>query len=118
MSRAPHPDNVKKPKVTPFQQRVYDACSRIPKGKVASYGTLAAEIDCGSSQAVGQALRRNPFAPDVPCHRVVNANRELHGFGGHTHGEKLDQKRELLLSEGVEFDADGRVSAGNMISRS
>mmetsp|Transcript_7876 Transcript_7876/g.16102 ORF Transcript_7876/g.16102 Transcript_7876/m.16102 type:complete len:86 (+) Transcript_7876:104-361(+) len=40
--------------------------------KVSTYGTLAKELG-SSARAVGQALRRNPFAPGVPCHRVVAA---------------------------------------------
>jgi len=93
-------------KITPFQQRVYDACSRIPKGKVTTYGELAREINCGSAQAVGQALRCNPFAPEVPCHRVVKRNRNLGGFTGHTEGPEVDRKKSLLLKEGVCFESE------------
>ena len=51
---------------TDFETRVYDTISTIPEGKVTTYGPLARKLDCGSSQAVGQALKRNPFAPGVP----------------------------------------------------
>jgi methylated-DNA-[protein]-cysteine S-methyltransferase len=100
------------PKVTEFQQRVYDACSLIPKGRVTTYGKLAQAIDCGSARAVGQALRCNPFAPEVPCHRVIKSDRSLGGFYGQTDGEEVRRKRKLLESEGVEFDEDGKVKAG------
>jgi len=100
---------MKNHKVTPFRQRVFDACSRVPKGKVTTYKLLALEIRCGSSQAIGQALKHNPFAPTVPCHRVIASNRTLHGFAGQTTGPKLAEKRKLLESEGVEFDEQGRV---------
>ncbi len=57
--------------VTVFQQSVYDICLRVPRGKVTTYGEIARVLGCGSSRAVGQALRCNPFAPRVPCHRVI-----------------------------------------------
>lgn len=96
-------------KPTPFQLRVYSATRQIPAGKVISYGQLARLIGCGSAQAVGQALRRNPYAPVVPCHRVVSADGCLGGFMGQRDGEQLQRKRALLSSEGITFDAEGRV---------
>ena len=54
------------PQVTEFQKRVYAATRRIPRGKVTTYKSLAQAIGCGSSQAVGQALSVNPFAPHPP----------------------------------------------------
>mmetsp|Transcript_11881 Transcript_11881/g.26478 ORF Transcript_11881/g.26478 Transcript_11881/m.26478 type:complete len:131 (+) Transcript_11881:24-416(+) len=55
---------------TAFEQRVYAACRRIPKGYVASYGVLAASLEGGAGmgcpRSVGGAMRRNPYAPDVP----------------------------------------------------
>lgn len=55
-------------------------------------------------------MRRNPFAPEVPCHRVLNAKLELNGYQGQTEGEGLRRKRELLESEGVPVGDDGRVA--------
>lgn len=70
-------------KPTPYEQRVYRLCSAIPKGKVTTYGELAKALDPPSAaRAVGQAMRRNPFAPQVPCHRVVAATLEIGGFTG------------------------------------
>ena len=97
--------------VTPFQQRVLQALCQVPAGKVTTYKHLAAKVQCGSQQAVGQALRRNPYGPTVPCHRVVAHARTLGGFGGARNGVKLEKKRHLLEQEGVVFDDDGdRVS--------
>ena len=101
--------------LSPFQKRVYAACSAIPEGKTSTYGALARAIGCGSSQAVGQALRNNPLAPMVPCHRVIAADRHLHGFGGKTDPEGLGKKRKLLEAEGVGFDAQGRVVKGDVL---
>jgi methylated-DNA-[protein]-cysteine S-methyltransferase len=97
--------------VTPFQQRVYDACSRVPEGWVTTYAELARHIGCGSPRAVGQALRRNPFAPNVPCHRVVKSDLSLGGFSGHTEGPEIDRKRHLLRKEGVLFAEAGSIQA-------
>lgn len=66
---------------TAFEQRLYAACKAIPRGKVATYGQLATLLN-SAPRAVGQALRRNPFAPLVPCHRVITSSLELGGFDG------------------------------------
>ena len=100
--------------VSPFKQKVYEACLQVPEGQVTTYKLLAAEIGCGSSQAVGQALKVNPFAPEVPCHRVVKTDRSLGGFFGSIEGEEIVRKRALLTTEGVAFDADERVSEASV----
>ena len=88
---------------TKFESRVYEAISQIPKGKVTTYKELARYLGCGSNQAVGQALKRNPFAPKVPCHRVVKTDLTLGGFSGQTEGPKIRKKARLLRGEGVEL---------------
>ena len=101
--------------VTTFQKTVYEACRQIPCGKVTTYASLARAIDCASPRAVGQALKRNPFAPEVPCHRVVKSDRTLGGFTGHTEGPEVARKRKLLQSEGIEFDTEGKIKADGVI---
>ena len=71
----------------------------VPVGTTITYGELAQRIGCGSAQAVGQALKRNPFAPDVPCHRVVAANGSIGGYLGLREGEMIERKRKLLAKE-------------------
>lgn len=95
--------------VTVFQGRVYDLLAEIPRGKVVTYGALARALGCGSPRAVGQALRANPYAPRVPCHRVVRADLTLGGYQGEDAGAALRRKRVLLAREGVRFDGRGRV---------
>lgn len=58
-----------------------------------------------------QALRRNPFAPTVPCHRVIAASLELGGFNGSWGAAcgSVQKKRALLAAEGVPFDEAGRL---------
>jgi methylated-DNA-[protein]-cysteine S-methyltransferase len=87
---------------------VYVAVRRIPRGRVATYGGVAAAIGCGSARAVGQALRRNPFAPRVPCHRVIASDITLGGFDGARAGAELARKERLLAAEGVVF-RNGRL---------
>ena len=88
--------------ITPFQKRVYLALLEVPSGTTISYGELARRIGCRSAQAVGQALKRNPFAPDVPCHRVVAADGSLGGYSGRRDGEQLERKRQLLEKERID----------------
>lgn len=85
--------------ITPFQKKVYLELLKVPAGETITYGELARRIGCRSAQAVGQALKRNPFAPDVPCHRVVGSDGSLGGYFGHRDGPALDRKRHLLQQE-------------------
>ncbi len=85
--------------ITAFQRKVYLALLDVPAGRRISYGELARRIGCRSAQAVGQALKRNPFAPEVPCHRVVAADGSLGGYNGKREGEQIERKRALLESE-------------------
>ena len=85
--------------ITPFQRRVYMEVLNVPPGATITYGELARRIGCRSAQAVGQALKRNPFAPEVPCHRVVAANGSMCGYFGKREGKMIERKRKLLNRE-------------------
>lgn len=100
---------------TAFQERVYAVACEIPRGKAASYGYLAKQLNCGSARAIGQALRNGPYSPDVPYHRVVAADRSIHGYGGQIDGKPVMEKRRLLEAEGVKFDAEGRIAVECML---
>ena len=86
-----------------FNQRVWALTARIPAGKVVTYADLAAALGSKGYRAVGNALNRNPYAPAVPCHRVVGSDGSLTGFAG---GLKL--KQQMLAREGIDC-AGGRV---------
>ena len=96
------------------KQKQKKLCKAIPASKVATYGSMAAALH-SSARAVGQAMRRNPYAPAVPCHRVIAAGLALGGFQGSAPGtpgcESLAKKRSMLEDEGVKFDAAGRVAS-------
>lgn len=91
--------------VPPFHQRVYVRARAIPPGTTITYGELAADIgEPGAARAVGQALGLNPFAPIVPCHRILAAASRSGGFsapGG------VDTKLQMLLIERASFGAPG-----------
>jgi methylated-DNA-[protein]-cysteine S-methyltransferase len=95
--------------VTAFQKKVYDAVSGIPRGRVSTYREIARAIGCGSPRAVGQALKKNPFAPRVPCHRVIASDLTIGGFQGQKVGAAILRKLRLLAKEGVAFRS-GRLS--------
>jgi methylated-DNA-[protein]-cysteine S-methyltransferase len=64
-----------------FDRRVYALAQRIPPGQTLTYGEVATRLgEPGTARAVGQALGRNPFAPVVPCHRVLAAGGKPGGF--------------------------------------
>ena len=70
--------------VPPFHQRVYELTRRIPPGETLTYGEVAQGLgEPGAARAVGQALGANPFAPVVPCHRVLGAMTGTGGFSAH-----------------------------------
>src|ERR1700687_649224 len=84
---------------SPFYQKVWKACAEIPKGEVRTYGWIARRIGKPkAARAVGQALGKNPFAPEIPCHRVVGADGRLTGYSARG-GVKA--KRRMLVKEGV-----------------
>jgi methylated-DNA-[protein]-cysteine S-methyltransferase len=90
-----------------FQRRVLSRVMRIPRGRVSTYGRLAEKSRASrGARAVGNVLAMNPYPLIIPCHRVIRADRSLGGFGG-----GLKMKKDLLLMEGITFDAKGKVLA-------
>jgi methylated-DNA-[protein]-cysteine S-methyltransferase len=90
--------------VPPFNQRVYALARNIKPGETLTYGELAAQLgQPGTSRAVGQALGRNPFAPVVPCHRILAAGNRPGGFSA---GGGIVTKLRMLEIEGAQFGAE------------
>ena len=79
-----------------FCKNVWKACLLIPAGEVRTYGWVARKIGLPrASRSVGNALAKNPFAPGVPCHRVIRSDGKLGGYSG-----GIRRKERLLRCEG------------------
>ena len=84
---------------TPFQLKVWNYLMKIPKGKILTYKEVARAIGKPKSfRAVANAVGKNPFPPNIPCHRVVRSDG---GIGGYSGKGGIDQKIRLLRSEKV-----------------
>ena len=87
--------------VPQFNQRVYAVARAIPPGQTLSYGEVAARLgEPGAARAVGQALGSNPFAPVVPCHRILAAGKRSGGFSA---GGGVATKLRMLQIEKAEL---------------
>ena len=88
-----------------FNEKVYALLKKVPKGKVTTYKALAEKLNTKAYRAVGQAMRCNPFAPKVPCHRVVKSDGSIGGFMGkmNSNSKEVKKKIKMLRKEGVEI---------------
>ena len=94
--------------------------AQVPWGRYATYHsimeTYSLKYGMASVQNVGRALRKNPFPPVLPCHRVVAANGGIGRYytdWGH-HVTDVEYNQALLAEEGVRFDKNGRILGGQM----
>ena len=86
-----------------FNQKVWAICCLVPRGKVTTYAAIARKLGGTAYRAVGNALNKNPYAPHVPCHRVVGSDGSLTGFA-----QGLEKKKRMLQAEGVQMK-NGKV---------
>ncbi len=78
-----------------FYQKVWLACLKIPKGQTRTYKWIAKKIKYPNAyRAVGNALSKNPFAPTIPCHRIIRKNGDIGGYSG-----GIKKKQKLLKKE-------------------
>ena len=88
-------------KGTPFQIKVWKYLSTIPKGKIITYKQLAIAIKMpNAARAVANACAKNPYAPKIPCHRVIRSDG---GLGGYSGPGGIRKKIKLLRSEKVKI---------------
>ena len=88
-------------KGTKFQLKVWKYLKSIPKGQTKTYKQVAISIKCPkSARAVANACAKNPYAPKIPCHRVIRSDGSLGGYSG---PGGIKTKRKLLKSEGLSF---------------
>ena len=84
---------------TKFQIKVWNYLKKIPKGKVETYKQVAKGIGMPkAARAVANACGKNPYAPKIPCHRVIRSDGSLGGYSGRG---GIQQKLKLLRSEKV-----------------
>jgi len=85
--------------LTDFEKKVLQELEKVPLGRVTTYQNLAIKIGKPkAARAVGNALNKNPWAPRVPCHRVVKSDGQI---GGYAFG--VEKKNALLKKEGIEI---------------
>ncbi|MFW5704402.1 MAG: MGMT family protein [Nanoarchaeota archaeon] len=70
----------------------------MPMGKVTTYKDLAKALNTKAYRAIGTTLNKNPYAPQVPCHRVVNSNGKVGSFA-----KGIEEKTKLILKEGIKI---------------
>ena len=86
---------------TPFQILVWKEIAKIPYGKTKTYKELAIAIGKPkSARAVANACGKNPYAPTIPCHRVIRSDGKLGGYSGKG---GINTKIKLLKQEGIKF---------------
>ena len=100
-----------------FSDQVYDLLRKVPEGHVTTYKEIANALGTRAYRGVGQAMRRNPYAPEVPCHRVVAASGRIGGFQGKTSGEAIQKKIKMLKEEGIVFKGDKIVNFEKVLFR-
>ena len=88
-------------KGTKFQLQVWNYLKKTPKGSIKTYKQVAIAINKPkSARAVANACAKNPYAPNIPCHRVIRSDG---GLGGYSGKGGVDQKLKLLRSEKVDI---------------
>jgi len=93
-------------RATSLYERVYSVVARIPSGRVATYGQIAAIVGNCSARVIGYALAATPDDRSIPWQRVINSRGEV---SIRQDGAASGRQRDLLEAEGVRFDAKGRV---------
>jgi len=86
---------------TEFQNKIYETLRKVPKGKVTTYKELANALKTKAYQSIGTAMKVNPYAPIVPCHRVVKNNGSVGFFKGKKEGKAITEKINMLKKEGI-----------------
>jgi methylated-DNA-[protein]-cysteine S-methyltransferase len=99
--------------MTTLAKKTYELLKKVPKGKVTTYKALADALGTKAYRAIGQFMRTNPYAPVVPCHRVVASNGSIGGFRGNTTGTEIQNKITLLKKEGIEVKNNKIVNFQN-----
>src|SRR3989344_4401765 len=81
-----------------FSEKCYDLLRKVPRGKVTTYKIIAKKLGTKAYRAVGNAMNKNPYSPNVPCHRVVNSDGKIGGFA-----LGVKNKIKILEKEGIKI---------------
>ena len=87
-----------------FAEETYNILRTVPEGRVTTYKEIAHALGTKAYRGVGQAMKRNPYAPEVPWHRVVATSGRIGGFEGKTSGVSIEKKIKMLKAEGIEIN--------------
>ena len=87
------------------------ALKKVPKGKVTTYKALAHALNSRAYRAVGNAMNKNPHAPQVPCHRVIKSDGSIGGFASGT-----KKKIKMLKKEGIKI-INGKIDLKRYLYR-
>ncbi len=93
-----------KSKISSFSSACYKILSQVPRGKVTTYRLIAKALGSRAVRAVGTAMAKNPFAPRIPCHRVVRSDGSVGEYNG-----GAEKKQLMLRREGIQIN-NGKVS--------
>lgn len=93
-------------RMTPLAQKTYQLLKTVPAGRVTTYKALAHALHTKAYRAIGQIMRNNPYAPTVPCHRVVASDGTIGGFMGAKAGKNIQKKIALLRHEGIKISGN------------
>ncbi len=102
-----------------FNEMVYSLLKKVPKGRVTTYKELAKAAGTNAYRAVGQAMRCNPYAPVVPCHRVVASDGTIGGFRGtwDNKSKEVREKIRMLNEEGIQIKDNKIVDFERVLHR-
>lgn len=87
--------------MTLLAARTYALLKTVPRGRVTTYKALAEALHTRGYRAIGQFMKNNPYAPDVPCHRVVASDGTIGGFN-----KGITKKIRMLRSEGIRISGN------------
>lgn len=89
--------------MTALQEKTYKLLKKVPRGRVTTYKAIARALHTKAYRAIGQFMRTNPYAPTVPCHRVVASDGTIGGFMGKKSGKEIERKIRMLRAEGIKI---------------
>jgi methylated-DNA-[protein]-cysteine S-methyltransferase len=90
--------------MTPLAKRTYTLLKTVPAGRVTTYKALADALGTRAYRAIGQFMKHNPYAPAVPCHRVVSSDGTIGGFNG-----GITKKIRMLRMEGIKISKNSII---------